>query len=227
LDFANFEGVRDYIQSLGFLKTHFGQCYHQWRFRDEIRQIHADDAEARFVVIGFSYGACMARDLVNAVKDDGIPIDLLVYLGGCVLKNEDKTCPANAVHVVNILALGCIFNGAQPENTENINYDDVFHFGSPTHPRTLELLARELAVVATRVPVVLPLEDPPPPEEAPHPRPFGQMPVSEDSTSRGEWDFLKPGPIPEALPARPEDALFRRPSAVYRPDPALARTPDR
>src|SRR5437763_11677820 len=32
LDFANLSGVRDYVQSLGFIKTYYGQLYHLWYF---------------------------------------------------------------------------------------------------------------------------------------------------------------------------------------------------
>jgi hypothetical protein len=227
LDLANLQGVRDYVQSLGFLKTHYGQWFHQWQFRDEIRKIHQDDPDARFVVVGFSFGACMARDLVNAVADVGVQIDLLVYLGGCILRNTPETRPEHAIKVVNILALGCIFNGAKLDNADNINYDNVFHFGSPAHPRTLELLANELAVIAERVPVPAPPDPPPPLEEAPRPRPLHEKMPRAEPEGQDEWDFLKLGPTPEIPPPRPEDEKYKRPSAVYRPDPGLTRNPSR
>src|SRR5262249_31611511 len=34
-----------------------------------------------------------------------------------------------------------------------VHVTDVWHFGSPTHQRSLEIIARELAVVAASVPV--------------------------------------------------------------------------
>ena len=34
----NFVGVRDYVQSLGFIKTHYGQLYHTFAFAKEIRR---------------------------------------------------------------------------------------------------------------------------------------------------------------------------------------------
>jgi hypothetical protein len=48
-----------------------------------------------------------------------------------------------------------------------------WHFGTPSHPYSLEVLARELAVVASHVEVA---------EDVPAP----------PSTQPGEWDFLKP-----------------------------------
>jgi hypothetical protein len=172
LDYANMEGVRDYVQELGFRKTYFGQVYHAWKFEKEMHRIHVEDPDARFVLIGFSFGANMVRSLANSARDDGIPIDLLVYFGGNTLKNEAYDQPENAARVVNILASGAVWNGAWMDRAENIHETDVYHFGSPSHPYSVELLTRELAEVASHVAVV---EDGPPPLPA-----------------EGEWDFLKP-----------------------------------
>jgi hypothetical protein len=221
LDLANFEGVRDYVQQLGFVKTHFGQWYHQWSFRGEIRKIHQDDPDAHFAVIGFSWGASMVRDLVNAVKDDGISIDLLVYLGGCVLTNSPETRPENAGRVINILAVGGIFNGTSLPDADNIRYNDVLHFGSPTHSHTLQLLASELALVAARVPVPVPAEPPPQEEALPRPRQLHQPMPPADPEARDDWDFLKPSNVPAPSPPRTEDARFKRSSPISRPDPGL------
>ncbi len=187
---ANLSGLRDYVQGLGFGKTYYGQLYHVEYFRDEIRKIHETDPEAHFVLIGFSFGANVVRSLANMARDDGVTIDLLVYLGGNTLGNTDRDQPENVQRVVNVLALGAIWNGAQMDRAENINVTDVLHFGSPTHPRTLEALARNLAEVAAEVPVPAPTDDPamPPAGEAPTPRP-----VTKATRARPPgWDFLRP-----------------------------------
>jgi hypothetical protein len=218
LDFANLEGVRDYICSLGFTKVHYGQFFHSFYYRYVIRKIHKEDPDARFVLIGFSYGACMVRDLANSAREDGVPLDLIVYLGGCVLRNTERTRPDNAIHVINILALGAILNGTTLDNAENVNYKDCFHFGSPSHPYTLETLARELAVVAERVPVPPAPDDLPPLQESPRPRPLQPMPHADESPARDDWDFLKPGDVPELPQPRKEDEKYKRSNPVYRPD---------
>jgi hypothetical protein len=152
LDLANLEGVRKYIQSLGYPQVYCGQAYEVPEFRTTIRRIHKEDPGGRFVLMGFSLGANRARDLANAAGEDHIPIDLLVYAGGNTLKNTPADQPANALRIANILASGCIWNGAHMDRADNISCADVWHFGSPSHPRTLAYLARELAVVAERVP---------------------------------------------------------------------------
>jgi pimeloyl-ACP methyl ester carboxylesterase len=195
LDLANLNGLSEYIHQLGYLKTHYGQFYHLWEFKKEMRRIHEHDPQARFVLIGFSFGANMARELANAVKDDGIGIDLLIYLGGNTLENTPRTQPDHVVRVVNILAAGCIWNGAQLDRAENLHFTNVLHFGSPTHPRTRELLARELAVVAARIPY----EDKTPPlppeleEEIPRPRRVTPEQLRQMSSQLSpEWNYLSP-----------------------------------
>ena len=96
---------------------------------------------------------------------------------------------------MNILATGWIWNGAVLDNAENINYDNVWHFGSPSHPQTLEVLTNELTDIACRVAFV---EYGYPSPDAPH------IPISEKPD---EWDFLAPNhqvpPLPpKELPAR-------------------------
>jgi hypothetical protein len=181
-DWANLAGLCNYVQELGFHKTYYGQMYHTWKFDKEIRRIHAEDPSARFVLVGFSFGANMVRYLANSARTDGIPIDLLVYFGGNTLKNEAYDQPNNVCRIINILASGCIWNGAWMDRAENIYEPDRWHFGTPSHPHSVDLLTHELAVVAGHVQVV---EEGPAPPPASHP---------------GEWDFLKP--VSRLKPAR-------------------------
>jgi hypothetical protein len=214
LDYANLTGLRDFIQDLGFRQTYLGQLYHPPYLYQEILRIHQEDPDARFVLIGFSFGANMARYLAQGMKSHDIPVDLLVYLGGNTLHNNDYDQPANVKRMLNILACGAIWHGDTMEKAENIQVTDVWHFGSPTHQKTVEALARELALVAASVPVEVPAEPAPAPETAPTPRP-----VTAQAAAHGrEWDFLKPAahlnlqagmstwtpaaePVPAAAPA--------------------------
>lgn len=210
LDLANLGGLTEYINQLGYFKTHYGQLYHLWEFKKEVARIHKQDPQARFVVMGFSFGANVARALVNAVKEEGVFIDLLIYMGGNTLDNTPRTQPEHVVHIVNILALGCIWNGAEMDRADNIHYNDVCHFGSPTHPKTRELLARELAAVAARVPYVekVPPLSPEIEQEIPLPRRLGRNRLPQETPPLpAEWNFLsartasqEPRPPQLALP---------------------------
>jgi hypothetical protein len=187
LDCANLEGLRDYVQGLGFVKTYYGQLYHAGYFHKEIRRLHAEDPDARFVLVGFSFGANAVRDLARSMQDEGIRVDLLVYLGGNTLHNTPEDQPAGAGRLINVLAQGSVWNGDTLDRAENIRVPDVWHFGSPSHPATLLALARGLVEVAATVPVVVPAEAPEP-ETAPMPHPVTEPPPAHGP----EWDFLKP-----------------------------------
>jgi hypothetical protein len=185
-DLANLSGVCDHLRAEGYIKTWYGQCYHAYWFAHEIRRLHQEDPDAHYVLIGFSFGANMARDVANSVAKDGIDIDLLVYMGGNTLKNVPKDRPCNAHRVINILACGCIWNGAVMDNALNIQYDDVYHFGSPAHHVTLQTLDEELERIAARVPVVSPA--PIPVNDGPRGRPA--MPGVEERDTVDGWDFI-------------------------------------
>ncbi len=127
------------------------------------------------------------RNIANHVADDDIMIDLLVYFGGNTLKDVPSSQPDNVAKVVNILASGWIWHGATMQRAENIQVIDVWHFGSPTHTQSLEMLTEELTEVAAKV-QFLELA-PPAPEQLPvSPRPVTPPPPAPED----EWDFLKP-----------------------------------
>lgn len=212
LDAANLSGLTEYIQQEGYIKTHFGQCYHLWEFKKEMRRLHKEEPKTRFVVIGFSLGSLMAQELANAVKKDGIVIDLLVYVGGFILSNSPRSQPENVAHIVNILSSGDGMIGPRMDRADNVRYGDVWHFGLPTHPRTREMLTRELAVVAARVPYVqkVPPLSPEIEEEIPRPRRLTPDQLRETSSQLPpEWSFLNSrnaaGEPPPPRLARPDE----------------------
>ena len=191
LECANLRGVRDHLQTLGFTKTFYGQLYHGYAMKQELRRLHEEDPAARFVLIGFSFGANVARSMTRAVKEDGIQIDLLVYVSGNTMQNVPRDRPENAGLIVNITATELIRNGAWLDNAENANVQDARHFAMPTHPYTIRTLDRELTVLAARVPAMQTIDSdslPPTAGEEPTPRPV--MPRT--TGRRDEWDFLKP-----------------------------------
>jgi hypothetical protein len=190
-NYGNLTGLRDYVQELGFSKTYYGQLFHAAWFEREIRRIHEDDPDARIVLIGFSLGVQEMHSVAEDLNQDGIPVDLLVFLSG----NHPvwfMPCerPANVHRVVNILASGAMKAFGVRAYAENVRLpDDTWHFGSPTHPYTLEKLSEELTALALTVPLrEVVREVKPSEEEAPTPRPV----KPETQGPRDEWDFLKP-----------------------------------
>jgi hypothetical protein len=188
LDLANLEGVRDYVQGLGFRKTYYGYFYHAPGFAREIRRIHQEDPEARFVLVGFSIGANAVRGIAKTCKQDGICTDLVVFVDGNTLRDVPGQEEV-AKRVCNVRAGGSVWwKTAELTTAHNFTEPEAPHFGSPTDPGTLGLLAQGLAEVATTVPIIGPATETPALEEAPTPRPL----TSQTVTERDEWDFLKP-----------------------------------
>jgi hypothetical protein len=190
-NYGNLTGVRDYLQGLGLTRTYYGQCYHAWQFENEIRRVHEHDADAHFVLIGFSVGVNVVDSMARTVQKDGIYIDMLVFLSGNhPVWPMPKDQPANVGRVINLLADGCMGKRGERAYAENYRLQKTLHFGSPTHPTTLEMLARELTCLVQMVTVTEPMPGPGPQssDEAPTPRPV-RIPIS---TQKDEWDFLKP-----------------------------------
>jgi hypothetical protein len=207
IHFSNFAGVHDYLITIGFTKTYYGEPYHVFWFNREIRKIHKEDENARIVLVGDGLGANLARSLARDLSDEKIQVNLLVYVDGNTITSPDDHS-ANVEKCINVLAPGWIWNGDELAEAENVHIDGN-HFNAATRDKTLELLTNELMQIASNVPVTLP-EPPtstPPYEITPTPRPV--LPVQ--STTRDEWDFLKPvavlkpsSPV-QAQPATPEE----------------------
>ena len=204
LSIGNLRGVRDYVQSLGFIKTYYGQYYHVGAFAKEIRRLNAEDPHARFVLVGYNFGANGVCHIARSVRSDGIFVDLVVYLGDGTLKNSPETKPENVGHVVNIRTTSWGGNGPVLDDAVNVTYSDVSILGVPAHRTTLETLAHDLTTVAGMVTAADP-HAPPPPVAVP----VRQMPHV--SAPPDEWDFLKPrspasdGPLPSSAPPKPKE----------------------
>ena len=199
--YGNLAGLRDYLLDLGICRTYYGQLHHACWFVKEIRRLHREDPDARFVLIGFSFGADMVHAVARAVEADDVHFDLMVLLScNHPFLGLPHDRPKNVGKVINILAGGRLSREDERPWAENVRLCDAFHFGPPTHPATLRLVAHELAEVITAVPVPALPEVPPQPavEEAPTPRPVKPR----TSARRDDWDFLKPvdhlGGEPEA-----------------------------
>jgi hypothetical protein len=145
---ANFRGQCQYVKTLGYNNSYCGQMSHTELFREKIKQVRKDDSQAQIVVIGYSTGANCVRTLANELKDDGVRIDLLVYLGGDTIKDADRSRPENVGRILNICGHGMILLGYdlfvcgdEIKGASNHRLD-ARHFLLPTRPEAAELLVR-------------------------------------------------------------------------------------
>jgi hypothetical protein len=184
---CNLTGLCDCLRSLGYLKTYYGCPGHYWCFASEIRRIHKEDADARFVLVGNGVGGNLVDSIAWGARKDCIPIDLIVYLD-CNTVGAER--PDNAARVLNVWSDGNVTRAADLNDAENIHLANAWPWTAPSSRITIETLADELAQVAARVPVAVPEEPAPavPMETAPTPRPV----MPQVSEKRDDWDFLKP-----------------------------------
>jgi hypothetical protein len=191
VNYGNLTGLRDYLHKAGYRKTYYGQLYHANWFAKEIYRIHEEDPDARLVLVGFSLGVNFLDALSETLNKHGIAVDLLVFLSGNhPVWPMPAERPANVARVINVLSSGSMKYWGERPWAENVRLSSTWHFGSPTHPSTLERLTEELDLLSAAVPVHPPVEEPKLPfiEEAPTPRPAKIEPAAR----RTDWDFLKP-----------------------------------
>jgi len=178
INYGNLSGMREYVDTLGFHKTYFGQVYHVGYFADEIQHIHKEEPDAHFVLVGFGCGARKIRCLADRVNAEGIGVDLMVYLDGKL---------PEGMGLENGPVVGSFRDGGLTPTNANPN---LWLFANPTNPKTVEMLALQLMHIASTIPAVEPAgpEQLPAPAEEPTPRPVKRQVPSQN----GEWDFLKP-----------------------------------
>jgi hypothetical protein len=158
---SNFLGLSEQVRQLGFPHVYFGQMHDEPEMCCTIARIHREDPGAKFVVVGYSLGANRAASLAHAVGQEGITLDLLVYLSGDTLSNTPADLPANARHIINITGNGCVWlvggfvwQGQDLVGADNLRLVNVNHYAVPTHEQTLQRLLDGLAGVTAAAPPV-------------------------------------------------------------------------
>jgi hypothetical protein len=150
LDVSNLSGMCDHLRQLGYRNTHMDQMYQTPWVAEDIEEIHRADPSARFALIGFSLGSNLVQSVAHSVKEAGVTIDLMVYLSSNTVLPFSPERGDNVIRAVNITTGSGDASDTVPAGVANVNLPDVWHFGSPSHPQTLQRLALELARVANQ-----------------------------------------------------------------------------
>jgi hypothetical protein len=117
-------------------------------FQRTICELRRADPCSRFVLVGYSCGANRVRSLAHRLNEEGIDVELLVYLGGDTIRDGDESRPCNVRRILNITGRGYIgyafmLNGDTIQGAENIRIN-VHHLGLPSRPETVEAITRAL-----------------------------------------------------------------------------------
>jgi hypothetical protein len=156
---CNFHGLRDYVRDLGFVQTSYYQMWETAAVKDHIRDIRASDPRGRIVLIGYSAGCNVVCGIAQSLKEESCAIDVLVYVGGDMLRNTAAYRPDNCHKIVNVRAWGVVFlaggiiNGAELDGANNHYLGPIRHASVPSNQRLLQLLTEELYQLARDVPV--------------------------------------------------------------------------
>ena len=193
--------VRGHLHHLGFGKTHYGWPHHLKDFQVDLGTLSAENPDARFAVIGFGTGAKAARDLAAFADTIGAPVDAVILLEPAGLDPADEVAAAGNTFVLRGTDLNAYGPGFVPRHFQKAEV--------ATHPTTLELIERELVLMAMGVPI--PPRKPAPPVVLvpPMPPPRDTRPAPRELSP--EWQFLRlrapwlhlppvPPPVPEPLP---------------------------
>jgi len=158
---ANLNGLCAYLQALGFAHAEVGQMTASTAFRNKILHLRACDGHARIALLGFSAGAYCAQAVVQTLKKENVSIELLIYLGGDMIQDGDRSRPENVHRIVNItghgtslFGYGLFFNGTALCGARNVRLP-ARHFALPSQPQTIEILVEELVALTCQAPAIV------------------------------------------------------------------------
>lgn len=202
--------IREFAHHLGFGKTYYGHSGHVSYLAEKIQGLRSCCGKhARFVIIGFDTGAEGAQRLAAAVAQQGVAVDVTIYVEPRGMLPGDEAESALNSYTVRTTDEPHAKKGKAVDGESLI-----------MQPETLELIERELTLIGLGVPpphwpegkkVLLVPATPAPRSAKPNPKSLAP-----------EWQFLKPRnpfdtppvprppqpsetlPLPKVLPELPE-----------------------
>ena len=150
-EITNAVGLSHFLETAGFPHVYYTTLWASHKYLERIREIKAADPSARIAVIGYSMGVGCARKLAKHTKEQGITIDLLVYLDAFAANHSPEHEAADAARIVNIITvprLG-IFGSEPLAGAQNYQFLDVRHVKVPTEPSIVQRVLEELIALAS------------------------------------------------------------------------------
>jgi hypothetical protein len=146
---TNATGFAQYLRDLGFHDVQFSMMWTSGKFAERIRALKAAEPSARVVIIGYSMGVCFARKLAQRVQEQGITVDLLLFLDAYTFNNYPEHSPADGTRIVNMMTEPRGFLGSTPlAGIPNYEFIGVRHYFVPTTQCIVERVVREITDLA-------------------------------------------------------------------------------
>jgi len=159
VNFGQFSSLQWQVNRWGFKNASYYRWFESSDTVGRIRSIRSSDPNSKIVLVGYSLGSIEARNVTDTVRSEGLKIDVLVYLGGDLLKNSPSDRPGNALKIVNVRGWGYLplaggtIQGADMDGAENYHLGSISHANLPTNPDWQGILLRKLTEVSA-VPTV-------------------------------------------------------------------------
>lgn len=139
---AGLEALRLRLGENGFAKVGSGELCHAGWVRGEVECIRRHDPDARFVLVGYDYGAATACSLARDLSAKGAGVDAVVLL-------NPKGCPPEPCGVYTLLVADPGYTGCVPHSARVVA-PGAGHFTLPAHPTTVAAMTELLTSVAER-----------------------------------------------------------------------------
>jgi hypothetical protein len=142
---GSMDRVKPFVEELGFCNVKVATHYWRWSFERDIRRVRAQDPDARFVLVGYSIGGSVVCSMAHALEQDGIFIDLIVYIDAHSFVNDFTKRPTNVGKIVAINSNAWVLRGTCRPGQECYTVDTRFHLATPRRDETLQILAEKVS----------------------------------------------------------------------------------
>lgn len=144
-DIANLAGLERHFRDLGYSHTRLLQFYDSDEIIEDICQVKASNPDARIMILGFSAGTLTTSSVINTLHHKHqIDVDLVVYTAGIALMDTEEARPTYIGKIIHILDGGMVLPGVELTGADNYRFEDVWHFGTPSHANTMGIIEAEL-----------------------------------------------------------------------------------
>ena len=141
----------DRIRDAGYKNVYLYSLRQCGAAERQARCIRESDPKAKLVLVGYSVGCQCVRKICNTMACNDQFVDLLVYLAGDYLCDDEKTRPKNAGRIVNINGHGfkgtggdLFYNGAEISGATNYRLN-ARHFWMPKQAAASDILLQAVA----------------------------------------------------------------------------------
>jgi hypothetical protein len=143
---TNAHGLAHYLEASGFPHVFYTSQWDFVKYQQQFCEIKAADPSARIAVIGYSMGVSCARTLAQGLKEQGITVDLLIYMDAFAKNHSPEHSATDAKRIVNMITvhrLG-IFGSDPLPGAQNYQFLGVRHVHVPTDSLIVEYVMNEL-----------------------------------------------------------------------------------